>query len=300
VRNNLSEFLQYLSLERKLSPNTAEAYKTDILQFISFLIENGAEQNPPLTLFNKHTVRSFLASLYANNNSKRSAARKLAALKSFAKYLHKRGVIEKNPVSSVSGPKLNKLLPQFVSEKDMEALTVGSGDDTLKGLRDQAVIELFYGTGMRLSELHQLKISSLQNTDGTVTVLGKGRKERRIPFTKAADDAVKSYFRERKRLLPETMADVRQPLFVNIRGRALSARTLERIVVRKLSAVTDLKKKSPHVLRHTFATHMLNAGADMRAVKELLGHASLSTTQVYTHVTTDRLKKIYQQAHPRA
>jgi integrase/recombinase XerC len=296
----LEQFLNHLLLERNLSGNTHTAYKSDLIQFLSFLKQEGADAHPEVKLLNKYMVRSYLARLYETGCTKRSVSRKLAALKSFAKYLHKRGLIEKNPVAGIAGPRLDKVLPQYVSEREMEALNNQPADGKFITIRDQAVIELFYGSGLRLAELAQLSVSSLSEGRGTVSVIGKGKKQRVVPTTKLSEQLAKRYLQKRKEAFPNTFTDKSGPLFVNNSGKALSRRTIERIVQKKLSGVTEIKKKSPHVLRHSFATHLLNAGADLRAVKELLGHASLSTTQVYTHVTTDRLKKVYKQAHPRA
>jgi len=300
MKKYIERFINHLSLERNLSANTISAYTRDIHQFTLFLKEEGAGNNQDLKLLNKHNVRTFLATLYRSNYSKRSAARKLAALKAFAKYLHSCELTKTNRIAGVSSPKLDKLLPQYISEKALENLTVTKQANHLRELRNQAIVELFYGSGLRLSELAQLQIASMIRSDGAITVMGKGRKERRVPTTKISERVIQQYLEKRKRELPYTMINPHRPLFINTRGQALSNRTLERIVERSLKGVTELKKKSPHVLRHSFATHLLNAGADLRVVKELLGHSSLSTTQVYTHVTTDRLKKVYKQAHPRA
>ncbi len=301
MKTKLNEFLKYISLERKLSDNTVVAYKRDIIQFITFLEEElEADTNSKLDLINRHNVRSFLAHLYQENQKKRSAARKLAALKAFVKFLLKREYIKENKISMLSGPRLEKLLPHFASEKDMEKIVTGTGTDRFKETRNQVVIELFYGSGLRLSELVQINLSSANSSNSLITVVGKGQKTRRAPITTAYKKALEEYLSERKKKLPDSMTNVNNPLFVNAKGKRISVRTLERIVVSKLSGITKLSKKSPHILRHSFATHLLNAGADLRAVKELLGHSSLSTTQIYTHVTTDRLKKVYKQAHPRA
>ncbi len=294
MKEHLDGFLRHLGLERRLSQHTIEAYRSDLLQFLVFAGERSRGNEDPATLINRNCARDFLGSLIRSGLAKRSAARKLASLKTFSKYLHREGVLGRNPLASVSAPRLDKPLPQFVPEKPMEELLDGPTQGTLTELRDRAVVELFYGSGMRLSELAGLTAGAVLFSDGTLTVLGKGNKERRLPLTKVSEIVLRQYLRKRGTVDPQG------PLFANAAGNPLTGRTLQRIVRRRLAAVTGLKKKSPHVLRHTFATHLLNAGADLRAVKELLGHASLATTQVYTHVTTERLQKIYRQAHPRA
>lgn len=299
MNDHIEKFIEHLKFERRLSAHTAAAYESDLLQFAYFLNEQAGGREPSLNLLTKHNVRDFLASLYINGKTKRSAARKLAAIKAFAKYLHKLGLIEKNEITSIISPKLEKPVPQFVGERAMESMALLPLDNSFIGLRNRAVIEVFYGTGMRLSELSQLTIGDFISSDGTVNVVGKGKKERRIPVTQYAFKIIDRYFEERKRALPASM-DLDKPLFISLQGKQLTGRQIERIVEKKLASVTELKKKSPHVLRHTFATHLLNAGADLRAVKELLGHSNLSTTQIYTHVTTDRLKNVYNLAHPRA
>lgn len=300
MKKHLKSFIKYISHERRLSANTVSAYKRDLSQFIVFLEKQNADTESDLKLLNRHNVRGFLADLYRLKQTRKSAARKLATLKAFAKYLHKFGFIKDNRIASLSGPRLEKYLPQYVSEKDMERVVLNTKANMLRELRDQAVVEMFYGSGIRLSELAQLNTASVLLGDGVITVTGKGGKTRRVPTTKTAENIVRRYLKERQKKLPQTMIDMNQPLFVNKQGKAVSARTLERIVKRKLTGITESKKKSPHILRHSFATHLLNAGADLRAVKELLGHSSLSTTQIYTHITTDHLRKAYKQAHPRA
>lgn len=300
MKKALNDFLKYLRHERKLSPHTATAYETDILQFIHHIEEEYEVKDPGLNELNRHSIRDFLASLYQAKQTKKSAARKLAALKSFSKYLHQQGLIRKNEATSISSPKLSKPLPQFLSEKEMAEVKPDDTGNLLKIFRDQSVVELFYGSGLRLSEVTLLTVADFERAEGAVTVKGKGGKERRVPLTETAVNIIREYLEIRGKEMPRAVAEPGSPLFANGRGKAYSVRTLERIVQKKLTGITDMKKKSPHVLRHSFATHLLNAGADLRAVKEMLGHANLSTTQVYTHVTTDRLKKIYKQAHPRA
>jgi len=265
-------------LERQLSSHTVEAYKSDLLQFFAFARKRTVEKQNAVTALDKNTVRDFLGSLLREGLSKRSGARKLASLKAFSKYLHKESILDRNALASVSAPRLDKPLPQFVPEKAMEEILGDSVADGAHEMRDQAVIELFYGSGLRLSELVGLTADAVLFSDGALTVMGKGKKERRLPLTKVSEIALRRYLRQRGELGPNA------PLFANASGKPLSSRTLQRIVRRKLALVTGLKKKSPHVLRHSFATHLLESGTDIRTLQDLLGHEHVTTTQIYTHV----------------
>jgi integrase/recombinase XerC len=221
-------------------------------------------------------------------------ARKIAALKSFSKFCIRHNLLARSAATALKTPRLDATLPQFLTERQAESLDGGNAVRKCP-LRGRAIVELLYGSGIRLSELYALRPDSIDYRSGTVRVMGKGRKERVVPVTQQAMDAIRAYSAgERK------PGAIDAPLFTNDDGKALSRRQIERIVQRALSRVSQLRKKSPHVLRHTFATHMLDGGADIRAVKELLGHASLSATQIYTHVSKERLMQAYKRAHPRA
>jgi len=291
------DFLDYLLKEKQYSPNTIESYEDDLNQFTEYISNESVE----LKYVSHHTVRDFLWDLQDQGLSKRSVARKLASVRSFFKYLKKRKFVEFNPASNVISAKLDKQLPQFVEEASMNKMMEIVDTSTTEGLRDKAILELLYGTGIRLNELVGLNLYHLDVFDRTMKVLGKGNKERVVPIGSKAMEALKHYQTHRQELYSEkTNDDDRTAVFLTKKGKRIYPEAVYRLVRRYIGKVSEIEKKSPHVLRHTFATHMLNHGADLRAVKELLGHENLSTTQLYTHVTVDRLKKVYELAHPKA
>ena len=301
MRAELNHFLNYIRRERNLSPNTFLAYRRDLSQFLSFL-EKGRE-DPEVSSIDKAAIRRYLAELSYGKYKKSSIERKLTAVKSFMRYLSRRNLIASNPALLIAAPKKEKRLPVYLDEGETEALAELEVKDDFAGVRDAAIIELLYGSGIRLSELTALNVHSVDESEKTLRVLGKGRKERLAMATDCYLKIHGRYLEKREAwlagLAPGAAVDA-EALFLNRRGKRLSNRSVERIVEKRLSRVTGKRKKSPHVLRHTFATHLLNAGADLFAVKEMLGHENLSTTQVYTHVSAERLKKIYGLAHPRA
>ncbi len=284
------------SRSRNLSDHTVEAYRRDLIQFEHFLRDVARDETPSLEHFTPRTVRRFLSSMSEARYARRSIQRKLAAIKSFARHLVAERALKANPTAGLSAPRPEKRLPSFLRRKEVDRLfgdPVGNG---VLELRDRAILELLYSTGIRLSELTGLGLESIDLRGGVVRVVGKGDRERVVPVGRAAVKALRAYLRARG---DEDRVHGR-PLFTNARGGALTGRSVQRLVAKRLKQVSESRQLSPHVLRHTFATHMLNAGADLRAVQELLGHASLSSTQIYTHVTTDRLKEIYSKTHPRA
>jgi integrase/recombinase XerC len=286
-------FIEYLEKERLFSMHTTTAYRRDLLQFADFM----AKKNVAMDLqscMNKMSLRGFLFQLSRNGNKPRSIARKLAALKSFSRYCLRQNLIAANPTQVLATPKPDKPLPVFLTKKQAHGLLL-TDDEPGHSLRNRLIVEFFYGSGIRLSELQALDIASVDTVNETVRVLGKGRKERIIPVTHITVEMMRRYLTQGMR-----GGQRNEPLFVNNQGIRLSKRQIQRIVERELSAVSHQKKRSPHVLRHSFATHLMDGGADIRAVKELLGHASLNTTQVYTHVSREQLLKVYKQAHPRA
>ncbi len=289
----IGDFITYLRKQRGYSNHTIEAYERDLKQFLAYSSVE-VQFSSIQELMTKPYLRSFIYSFRESKRTPRTIARKLATLKSFAKYCVRKKILTSNPTKSLVSPKLDKPLPTILTQKQTAKLSPIPTED-LKTIRNQAIIELFYGTGMRLSELHGLNINSIDQRAQLVRVRGKGNKERVMPVTATAITCVKNYLR--KRVGPSSFD---APLFTNGKGSRLSRRQIETIVNRELSAVSQQKKRSPHVLRHSFATHMLDGGADIRAVKDLLGHASLSTTQIYTHVSKEHLLKSYKQAHPRA
>jgi tyrosine recombinase XerC len=301
VREHLRPYLEHLTAEKNYSAHTAAAYAVDLAQFYEFLVRHFAGEDVQLARIDHLTIRLFLGDLLEHGKSKKSAARKLAAVRSFFKYLVKLKKISYNPGAHVMMSRLPKRLPSFMDEASVGRLMEAPDGATAVGIRDRAMLELLYGTGIRLSELVGLRIADVDFYNSTLKVLGKGRKHRIVPLGRKAADALKKYLARRDELAGASRTGGPEAgIFVSVRGLPMSSRTVYRVVHSWIGAVSEIEKRSPHVLRHTFATHLLNRGADLRAVKELLGHESLSTTQLYTHVTVDRLKRIYKQAHPRA
>ena len=297
MQDLVRKYLEYLEVERNYSPNTILSYETDLVAFTSFLKKDGIAT---IREVRKETLRAFLGSLLEHGMGKRSVARKIAALRSFFRYLKRQNAIPSNPALSLITPKVEKKLPSFLDERAMQRLLEAPDRSTPAGKMDAAILELFYSTGMRLGELVNLDIGDVDGREGSVKVLGKGRKERILPLGAKARLAIESYLEVRPGSSAANGRPTVQPLFVTQRGKRIYAQAVGRIVRRYIDQVSEMDKKSPHVLRHSFATHMLNRGADLKAVKELLGHESLSTTQIYTHVSTSRMKDVYEKAHPKA
>lgn len=290
----LDEFLKYLQLEKRYSPHTIRAYQVDLSQFQEFLIE---AYNSTLIKADHVMLRSWLVQMLEYGISPRTVHRKITALKTFYKFLLKEEKLQIDPTLKIVLPKMTKKLPHFVEQEQMNVLL----DDLhfekgYEGSRDKLILELFYSTGMRQSELIDIKINHIDLSSGLIKVMGKRNKERLIPLTNELSQKINAFMNLRNEL-PNSESPF---LLLTPKGKKLYPSLLYRMVNHYLGQVTSLDKKSPHVLRHTFATHMLNNGADLSAIKELLGHASLSATQVYTHNSIDKLKKVYKQAHPRA
>ena len=287
-------FISYLSFQKRVSSLTVQSYQLDLKQFFKFL--DSEIGSISLNTINYQHARGFIAFLMDNGISARSVNRKLSTLKSFFKYLLKQGEIESNPISKVQGPKMSKKLPVFVDEKQTTYLfdTYKFSDDFV-GKRNKLIIDIFYQTGIRRAELLNIKETDVDIFNTQLKVLGKRNKERILPFDIELKRNLELYISVKR-----NQKLVNPYLLVTEKDTPLSAQTVTKIVNDILSAVTTNKKKSPHVLRHTFATHLLNNGADINAVKELLGHANLQATQIYTHNTIEKLKKSYNQAHPRS
>lgn len=291
----IAKFIEYLQVERSASWHTTSNYEKDIRQFREYLKRMDITDLSVVTYL---TVRTFLAELQKHEYAKRTVSRKLSALRSFFNFLVKEEVIEASPFHFVRTPKLDKKLPKFMYVEEMEELLRLPDRSTALGLRDLAVLETLYASGMRVSELVGLDLASLDLGIGVALVFGKGAKERYVPLGDHAVEALKSYMNEgRSELLAETAVPA---LFLNSKGTRISDRSVRRIVDQYVSRLSEFRKISPHTIRHSFATHMLEAGADLRTVQELLGHVNLSTTQIYTHITKDHLQTIYNRAHPRA
>jgi len=289
----LVTYLQSLEYEKRYSPHTIDAYRRDLSHFDGFLSDTGKDSE----VVDFRVVRRWIVVLVAGGDSARTVNRKIAALRSYFNYLMKRGLITVNPMEKVGLLKTDKNLPVFVTTGKMDELldeeSVDAGD--FKAMRDKVVMELFYMTGMRLSELVHLKNSDIDADAMTVKVLGKRNKERIIPLTAQFCEMLRQYASLKKSTFPDT-----DWFFVLDSGKPLYARWVQRLTEQKLGAVTTMKKRSPHVLRHSFATNVLDNGAELNAIKEILGHANLAATQVYTHSSLKRIQKVYQQAHPRA
>jgi len=300
-KNNIAEsaerFLVSLREQLNYSDNTIQAYAVDLTQFNDFLSEYQSDPNISVEKIDRSSIRHFLGMMVEKGISRKSIARKLAALRSWFKYLIRTGVVEYNPAKNVSFPKIEKRLPSPLSVEEAEKLVTAPKADTFAGARDSALLEILYGTGARLSEIVGLNIENLNRESGTVRLFGKGSKERIVPLGEPGWKSVEIYMRFRNSKINggEEIA-----LFLNKYGKRLSGRGIQRIVNKYMSMTVEKKGKNPHTLRHTFATHLLERGADLNAVKELLGHEDLATTQIYTHVEAEGLKKAYKQAHPRA
>ncbi|MEE9187035.1 MAG: tyrosine recombinase XerC [Bacteroidota bacterium] len=297
----IRKYLTYLAKERQYSPHTVTAYQNDLRQFVEFLDLHFSGTQYALGSIDNVTVRLYLGELLDRGLTKKSIVRKLAAVRSFFTYLVRQSIARYNPAATIGTPKLEKRLPLFLDEGSMEKILAAPDRSNRNGIRDAAVMELLYSTGIRLGELLRLSLEDVDFENRTIKVLGKGSKQRVVPFGKKASEALRTYLNKRQEFVNRnTRGDDRRALFLSVGGKRIYAKAVYLIVKRYIGQVSEIEKKSPHIIRHTFATHLLNRGADLRAVMELLGHESLSTTQLYTHVTVDRLKKTYRLAHPKA
>ncbi|MGD6842015.1 tyrosine recombinase XerC [Bacillus infantis] len=296
VNDSLQSFIEYLQIERNYSQYTIEHYQHDIKEFFLFMSEQAIQSVNDVEYFD---VRLYLTKLYDQKLSRKSAARKISSLRSFYRFLAREKLANDNPFSAVSLPKLEKRLPEFFYEEELNCLFESCETDSPLGKRNKALLELLYATGMRVSECSQICLKDIDMALSTVLVHGKGQKDRYIPFGSFAQDALELYITEgRKELL--TGRESHDRLFVNFRGGPLTPRGIREILNKMIQKSSLEGTIHPHMLRHSFATHLLSNGADMRTVQELLGHAFLSSTQVYTHVTNEYLRKTYLNTHPRA
>ncbi len=289
----VDSFAKYLADERNLSPHTSVAYLRDLGEFKNFLEQHGGTGKESLARIDSYLLRRYLAELH-KRNQRTSIARKLSTLRTFFRYLVREGALANNPAEGMSTPKLNRYLPKTLSVDEATALMERGYGNSPQDLRDRAIVELFYSSGLRVSELTGLNVGSLDLREKLVRVLGKGRKERIVPIGRKAHEALLAYLEER------AQPDEGEPLFLNARGGRLTQRSVQRNLKVRLLKAGLIKDISPHALRHSFATHLLDGGADLRAIQELLGHASLSTTQKYTKVSVDQLMAVYDKAHPRS
>ena len=298
-RSWVDKFTNYLLVEKNGSKLTGENYRRDISDFEQFMISKAGEDFPWDSV-QVVQIRSYLAWLNRENYSRRTIARRISSLRSFYKYLLREEYIAQNPFTKVRTPKLDKRLPVFLEEGEIDSL-LDLPDDSALGLRDQAVLEMLYATGCRVSELAGMRLADLDLSGLFVLLHGKGNKDRIVPIGNTCKNAFLKYFaRSRAPLMLKYHVEEHQFVFVNNRGGALTDRSVRRILDKYVQKLALQKNVSPHTIRHTFATHLLEHGADLRAVQELLGHASLSTTQIYTHITNERINKVYQKNFPRA
>ena len=300
-RSSINEFLRELADGRQLSAHTVTAYRRDLAELADFLDSYFQSDDWTWDRVDRNALRRFLGRLAQQQLARRTIARRLSAVRSLFRFLNREELVEANVARSVRSPKLERSLPQWLSRGDAERVFAvaenRAAEGSFRGARDLAIIELFYATGMRLSELHGLDMDDVDLIGEQVKVRGKGRKERIIPIGNAAVSALRKYELRRNEVAGK---GDRSAIFMNQNGRRLSRRSIQEIVRKAVESGANDAGMSPHALRHSFATHLLDAGADLLAVKELLGHSSLSTTSIYTHTSKERLKKVYAKSHPRA
>jgi integrase/recombinase XerC len=322
MKNQLADFLDHLRLNENASAHTVRAYESDLSQFITFVAAHLNRRRPDLAAseFNHLHIRAFLGDLHTRGNSRASAARKLAAIRSFARYLRREGTIDSDPAALVGTPKREERLPAHLGEAEMSRLLDMPDTSSPLGRRDRAILELFYASGLRLSELVGVGLEDVNLSGRVVRVLGKGGKERIVPFNRSTEAAIRAWLKDREPLAirgsqfavrppsrtrsggpsPKSSRRIAEALFLNYQGGRLSTRSVDRLVRKYVAACSTRFGISPHALRHSFATHLLERGADLRVIQELLGHARLSTTQRYTHVNAAQLLDAYKKAHPKA
>jgi integrase/recombinase XerC len=301
----LAQFLEHLRYERNLSEHTLRNYSSDLEQFLSHLASAsspGRKRLPDIRQIDHLTIREWLATLHSTRKKKTSVARKLAALRTFFQFLLREGIVELNPAKLVSTPRLEKKLPKHISVDEAVRFIETPNTETDLGKRDRAMLELMYGTGVRVSELTKLNLEDVDPKNKLIRVMGKRRKERIVPFGDPAREALRMYLDVRNRFLRHASLAEREEnaLFVNYQGTRITTRSVGRMVEKYIRICAGMHNISPHALRHSFATHLLDSGADLRDIQELLGHARLSSTQIYTHVSMEKLIEVYDKAHPKA
>jgi len=320
LKEHSRAFVAFLRLNRNVSPNTVRAYDTDVTQFLEFVAERDGVKPSQVApgAFDAGAIRDFLGDLHKRGLSRASSARRLSALRTFAKYLVREGVLSEDATQLVGAPKREQSLPAHLGHSEIDALLASPDVSTVAGRRDRAILELFYASGLRLSELAGADLEDINLSGRMIRVRGKGGKERLLPFNNSAADAIRAMLNDANLLGQRAggkgprfrdegkgkrtghRTPQKTPLFLSLRGSRLTTRSVDRIVRQHVKAAAIKTGISPHALRHTFATHLLQAGADLRAIQELLGHAQLTTTQRYTHLDVGRLMEVYRQAHPRA
>ncbi len=308
MKDQLAQFLEHLALNENASAHTVRAYESDLSQFLIFLAGHLAKRRSELQTgdFDHLHIRAFMGELHSRGNSRASAARKLAAIRTFGRYLRREGQIAGDPAALVGTPRREHRLPAHLGEAEVSRLLEMPDGSTPLGRRDRAILELFYASGLRLSELVGLGVDDVNLHDRIVRVLGKGGKERIVPFNRPAEAALRAWLCDRDGFVrPEGLSVLTRkkksvPLFLNYQGGRLSTRSVDRLVRKYVAACSTRFNISPHALRHSFATHLLERGADLRAIQELLGHTRLTTTERYTHVNAAQLMEAYRKAHPKA
>jgi integrase/recombinase XerC len=305
MQNYIDDFLKHLKYERNASPHTLRNYEIDLVQFYDHVAppdKEGKRREVNIRALDNLTIRDFMATLYEQQKKKSSIHRKVAALRTFFKYLCREGVLELNPAKLVASPRVERTLPNHLNVEQMIRFIETPDTDTVLGKRDRAILELLYASGLRVSELVTLNMHDIDFSNQSVRVKGKGRKERIVPFGEHAKQALQAYLGVRGELLVEAGPEKADPLavFMNYQGTRITTRSVGRMVDKYVKICADIHHISPHSLRHSFATHLLDAGADLRVIQEMLGHVRLSTTQQYTHVALDKLMEVYDKAHPKA
>jgi integrase/recombinase XerC len=290
-------FVNYLRYERNMSPETIRAYEKDLHQFLRFFSKGQGEAVNPADI-TALQIREFLAHLKDKNYQKTTVVRKLATIRSFYKCLLRKGLVTTNPLADIPTPKVEKKIPHFLGTDEVEKLLNAPQGTSFQSIRDRAILETLYSTGLRVSELTALNVGDVDSTAEVIKASGKGRRERMVPVGSFALEAIRNYIAVRAQV-PNINANDPEALFLNRFGDRLSSRSIRKIIDKYIKVTGLSEKTSPHTLRHSFATHLLNRGANLRLVQELLGHKHLSTTQIYTHVTTDGMKRAYEEAHPR-
>ena len=298
----IEQFLEHLRYERNVSAHTLRNYASDLEQFLQFLTADEKREAPEIARIDHLTIREWMGALHSAEKSKRSIARKLAALRTFFQFLVREGVLELNPAKLVATPKLEKKLPKHLSIEEAIRFIESPDPETDLGKRDRAMLELMYATGVRVAELTTLNLGDVDFRNQLVRVTGKRRKQRVVPFGDPAGAAIRNYLDVRDKFLLNAPISKRdeEALFLNYQGTRITTRSVGRMVEKYIRICADMHNISPHGLRHSFATHLLDSGADLRDIQELLGHARLSTTQVYTHVSMEKLIEVYDKAHPKA
>ena len=302
----LTQFLEHLRYERNVSEHTLRNYASDLNQFLDYLApanpSTGKRKAPEVQQIDHITIREWLSTLHSAQKKKASVARKLAAVRTFFQFLVREGILELNPAKLVSTPRLEKRLPKHLSIEEAIKFIETPDAETDLGKRDRAMLELLYATGVRVSELTQIDLADVDFKNQLVRVTGKRRKERIVPFGDPAGEALKDYLGVREKFLSQARITLREPeaLFLNYQGTRITTRSVGRMVEKYIRICAGMHNISPHALRHSFATHLLDSGADLRDIQELLGHARLSSTQIYTHVSMEKLIEVYDKAHPKA